>query len=297
MLDRLLRSVMTLVALATLPGIISPPAPAQAQLFYCPDRPVDQQYTAEPEPGCVPLVDKDRQSRRDEDRPGAKPAPPVDVADLQGTVVRFLQRYNQFVTCCADDFAQLDQAEDLSDEADRLLDAAQRGMSSALVQARGMTLRELMDPVTRASWNLKELKVRLERLQVLQQQLFVSDYEDAGRVRRTIAEEEDAIRQRFQPLRLPESGRTGTGIQDTSVPARVGAGDDTTLPASSGQASGSPAGETDSLGSRTGAGVGNAGSSGSNIGQTPSTGFGIGGSTGPTGESSLPTRAGPNIGE
>ncbi len=297
MLDRLLRSVMTLVALATLPGIISPPVPAQAQLFYCPQRPVDQQYTAEPEPGCVPLVDKDRQSRRDDDRPGAKPPAPVDLADLQGSVMRFLERYNRFVDCCADNSDQLERVDDLSEEADHLLDAAQRGMSSALVQARGMTLRELMDPVTRASRNLQELTARLERLQALQQQLFVADYETAGRVRRRIAEEEDAIRRRFQPLRLPESGRTGTGIQDTSVPARVGGGDDTTLPTTSGQASGSPGGERDSLGSRSGAGVGNAGSSGSNIGQTPSTGFGIGGSSGPTGESSLPTRAGPNIGE
>lgn len=297
MTDHDSRCVPIFLALALLAAGAAPPA--QAQLFYCPDRPVDQQYTAEPEPGCTPLVDKenDRRLRRDDNRPRVKAPAPVDLKDLQGYVVRFLERYNQFVGCCADDPDQLERVDDLLEEADRLLDAAQRGMSSALVQARGMTLRELMDPVTRASRNLDELAARLERLQTLEQQLFVADYEAAGRIRQSIAEQEEAIRGRFQPIHLPDGGRTGTGIQDTSVPTTVGEGDDSTLPVSSGQAFGSPAGEADSLGSRSGAGIGSDGSSGSNIGQTPSTGFGIGGSSGPTGESSLPTRAGPNIGE
>lgn len=302
--DRRLRTLVTLVtflALATPPGLITRPAPAEAQLFYCPDRPVDRQYTAEPSPGCVPLVDKDKQarSRRDANRPRTKSVAPVDLADLQGTIVRFLERYNRFVGCCADDSDQLDRVEDLAAEADRLLDAAQGGMSSGLIQARGMTMRELIGPVTRASRNLKELMTRLERLQGLQAQVFASDYETAGRLKRQIAEEQDALRQRFQPLRLPKAGRTGAGIQDTSLPSRVGVegGDDTTLPRASGQAPDLPGGETETLGPRKGAGIGQAGRSGSQIGQTPSTGFGIGGSSGPTGESDLPTRAGPAIGE
>ncbi len=295
--DRFFRNLLPLVALATLPGLLAPPAPAQAQLFYCPDRPVDQQYTAEPAPGCAPLLqDKtERRTRRDEERPRSKANPPVDLSSLQNAVSTFLQRYNTLVGCCAYEPDRIDEVDDLADEADRLLMAVQRGLSSGVIQVRGMTLREIMDPITRASRNLNELSARLENLETLHGQLFRSDYETAGQVRRKIAEEEDAIRQRFQPISLSESGRTGTGIEDTSVPARVGVGDDTTLPTTSGRAPGSQAGETDSLGSRTGAGIGDEASSGSNIGQTPSTGFGIGSPTGPTGESSLPTRAGPNI--
>lgn len=298
--DQHSRGLAILLVLSCLSVPLVQPSPALAQLFYCPERPIDQQYVAEPAPGCVPLVDEEeRRSRRDDARPRSEPVAPVDLADLQGTVVRFVERYNEFVACCAADSNQVHQAEDLSDEADRLLEAAQRGMSSGLIQARGMTMRELIGPVTRASRDLKELAERLERLQVLEAQRFASDYETVGRLRRAIAEEKDALRRRFQPLRLPRSGRTGTGIQDTSVPARVGGqgGEDTTLPVTSGQAPSSAGGETDSLGSRSGAGIGRAGTSGGKAGRTPATGFGIGGSSGPTGQSDLPTRAGPAIGE
>lgn len=297
--NRCLRRFLTLLALATLPVTISQPAPARAQLYYCPELPADQQFTAQPGAGCVPLAqdEKERQAGRDDDRPRSTSKPPVDLSNLTAGVAQFVQRYNSFVECCADDPARLDKVTELGDDANALLLAIQRGMASEAMKLRGFTLRELVDPVAKASLNLIELTSQLESLRDLQEQLYVADYETAGRVRRAIAEAEDAIRRRFQPLRLPESGRTGTDIQDTTVPARVGGGGDTTLPTAGGRTPGAAAGDTDSLGSRSGPGIGKEASSGSNIGQTPATGFGIGEATGPTGRSSLPTRAGPNIGE
>lgn len=290
-------TLVTLFILAALPITIALPAPVLAQLFYCPERPIDRQYTAEPEPGCVPLVEEDPEPQRKENRPRSEAAPPVDLSDFQGTVVRFLTSYNGLIECCADDPGQLARVAELAKEADRLLEAAQRGMSSGVVKARGITLRELMVPITHATRNLRDLRARLERLQTMEAQVSLSDYETAGRLRRAVAEEKHAIRRQIQPIRLPESGRTGAGIQDSSIPARVGVegDDDTSLPRASGQAPDLPGGETETLGPRTGAGIGQAGTSGGNVGQTPSTGFGIGSGSGPTGESSLPTRSGPDI--
>ena len=44
-----------IVAVVVLPELT---ASAASTIYYCPDRKGDQQYSAQPGPGCIPLVDK-----------------------------------------------------------------------------------------------------------------------------------------------------------------------------------------------------------------------------------------------
>ena len=147
----------------------------------------------------------------------------------------------------------------------------------------------MIQPVAQARDDLKKLRVRLEAIEKSREKVEDLGYEAAGRERRRIREEEEAIKKEFRPALPPESARTGTEIGDTTLPNRPGTlSQDTTVP----NATGTDFGNTTLRGS-TGTDVGTTPPTGTDIGQTPSTGFEIGttGRVGPAvGDSDLNKR-------
>jgi hypothetical protein len=268
---------MALVLAGGSPTFGAPP------LYWCPDRPADQQIGATAEPGCRPLVDK---------KPAAdtkKPRAPIKIENFQAETSAFLQRYRRFLDCCASDLAAFNQLEELEDQAADLLRAAEKGLFSEQMKLRGFTLRELIPPVARARDDLAVLKARLERLGASKEKLDTLGYEAAGRERRRLQGEEESLQKEFRPAKPPDSARTGTNITDTTVPNRIGiTSGDTTLPNTTG---------TDAANSSL------TPSTGADIGVTPQTGPQITDTTLPnrtgfeTETSTLPKRVGPNIGD
>lgn len=256
---------------------------AAPPLYWCPERSADQQLAATPEPGCRPLVEKNAQTEK------KKPRPAIQVENLQSEVSAFLRRYRQFLDCCASDPLSLDRLEELQDQAADLLRTAQTGLFTEQMKLRGFTFRELIPPVARARDELQSLKGRLERLGESKEKLDTLGYESAGRARRKLQEEEQAIQKEFRPTPPAESARTGTEITDTSLPNRVGTtSGNTSLPNTTGTEAG-----TSTLPSATGL----------DIGKTPETGKQIGDTTLPnrtgfeTESTTVPKRVGPNIGD
>lgn len=198
---------------------------AAPPLYWCPQRPADQQLGAAPEPGCRPLVEKKKANEQE------KPRPAIKIENLQAETSAFLQAYRRFLVCCASDVASLDQLEALEEQAAVLLKAAESGLFSEQMKLRGFTLHELIPPVARARDDLRALKDRLERLGASREKLETLDYESAGRERRRLQQEEESLRKEFRPTSPPDSARTGTEITDTTAPSRVGTlSEDTTLP-------------------------------------------------------------------
>ena len=128
------------------------------------------------------------------------------------------------------------------------------------------------------------------------------DYESAGRERRRIQEEEDALSKEFRATVPPDAARTGTGIGNTTVPNRYGesAGDTILRPSTGSDIAGE---QEQSLRPRAGMDTQSStltprhGSENQDTTLPSSTGFEAGGAQGPTGSSNTPTRAGPNIGD
>jgi len=255
---------------------------AAPPLYWCPQRPADQQLGAAPEPGCRPLVEKKKNDKK-------KPRAPIKIENLQAETSVFLQRYRRFLDCCASDVASLDQLEELEDQAAELLKAAESGLFSEQMKLRGFTLHEVIPPVARARDDLQVLKGRLERLGASREKLETLEYEAAGRERRRLQQEEESLHKEFRPTRPPDSARTGMEITDTTVPSRVGtSSEDTTLPSTTGTSAG-----TSTLSTTTGADIGATPQTGKDISDTslPSrTGF-------ETEATTVPKRVGPGIGD
>ena len=311
---------------------LNPPAP----VYWCPNRTADQQIATTPEPGCVPLVEKEE----------AKPKPgapekntsrdPIKIHDLQNEASRFAQRYRRFLDCCANDVDSLDDITALQQDAKHILQSVQQkgifnstgfgigagsdglgggpGQSPKLgTFARQWTLSEIVGTVARARDDLQRLKARLQQLAEAKDKVDMLDYESAARERRRIRQEEEAIATEFRAKRPPESARTGMEIENTTLPTRIGGEIESTT-----------------LGNSFGADIGQTVSPYSNVredlhprrgqdiedtdlptrfgpalggGNTPasdlptSTGFEIGTDQGPTGPSTNPARVGPSIGD
>jgi hypothetical protein len=258
---------------------------AASALYWCPQRPADQQYSAAPGPGCTPLVEKS-------DKPAGgvrAPHKEIKAENLQTEISNFLREYRRFLDCCSTDIASLDDLKELEDRANHLLLTAQTVLFSEQMKLRGFTLREIIPPVAQARDNLKTLKSRLEAIEKAKEKMDELGYEAAGREQRRIRDEEEAIKKDFRPALSPESARTGTEIGDTTLPNRPGTlSQDTTVP----NVTGTDFGNTTSR-SSTGTDVGTTPPTGTDIGQTPSTGFEIGttGRVGPAvGDSDLNKR-------
>ena len=228
-------------------GVIALLSEASAQLnrpaavYYCPDRTPDQQYSERPAPGCIPLVDKQEESARAAKKEAAKKKgqevkerPPVRIENLEREISSFLRDYRKFLDCCVNTPDSLETVEELEDRATGLLkDIQETGLVNMGTGQRGITLSQMIPPVAQAKMDLGTLRKKLDSLEKAKDKLGDLDYETAGRERRRIQQEEKAILKEFHPKRPPPSARTGTEIEDTTVPNKYGEpfGDTTLRPA------------------------------------------------------------------
>jgi hypothetical protein len=314
---------------------LNPPAP----VYWCPDRTADRQITVTPEPGCTPLVDKkegQKVSGKEE-----KSKAPIKIVDIQNEASKFVHRYRQFLDCCANKIESIEDVEDLHEQASHILKSVQQkgiynsagfgigdnslgagneglgggpGKSPKLgTFARQYTLSEIVGSVAHARDDLRKLKTRLEQLAESKQKIDTLDYETAGRERRRIEEEKDAIAKEFRAKRPPSSARTGMEIQNSTLPSRIGGDiESTTLGSSFGADIGSTVSpyshvtedlhprrgqniQDTNLPTRSGPALGGGNTPASDL--PTSTGFEIGTTQGPTGPSTNPARVGPWIGD
>jgi hypothetical protein len=241
---------------------------AASTIYYCPDRQGDQQYSAQPDPGCVPLVDKTPDVSKGTSQRH------FQVDNLERDVSAFLVRYQKFLDCCKTDLTELREVEDMADELNQLLGSTQANLSNHSLASRGIMLRELLPRVAKARGDLKTLRARLEKINDLSGRRGQSDFETEGRQSQTIRELEESIERDFRAPTLPASAKTGTAIGVAP-------------------AAGPAIGRTP----KTGTEIGQEGVTGREIGATPKNSRDIGAS-GPSGfEIGATGRAGPGIGE
>lgn len=253
------------VVSGTLPGRTAWTA---STIYYCPDRHGDQQYSAQPGPGCMPLVDKTQ------DMPKGMPQRHFQVDNLEQDVSAFLARYQKFLACCKTDLNELREVEEMADELNQLLASTQANLSNYSLVSRGIMLRELLPRVAKARSDLKTLRARLERINDLSSRRDQLDFEAEGRESQKLRELEESIERDIRAPKLPGSAKTGAniGVAPAAGPA-IGR---------------SP---------KTGTEIGQEGVTGHEIGATPKSSRDIGNS-GPSGfEIGATGRAGPGIGE
>lgn len=287
------------------------PSNPPALIYWCPNRTADQQITASPYDGCTPLIEEENEAGTQREKNGPV-RQPIKLERIQGESSQFLRDYRHFLDCCAQDVDFLDEVEDLRIRASDLLKAIQlTGFVNMGTSQRGMTLREILPPIAQARDDLRKLKTRLEQLGRSKETVETLGYEEAGRERRKIQHEENAISKQFRPKRPPAAARTGTEIEATTLPNRVGVTTEpTTLPNASGpdiSDIASPGGQQQDLNPRRGPDIQNTtlpNRYGSSLGgNTPeinlptSTGAEIDSTQGPTGPSTNPSRLGPEIGD
>lgn len=276
-------------------------AQQKPMVYWCPDRPEDQQYSARQENGCLAVEEEDSSPSVDPTSLNGGTEPQVKVENLQAEISTFLQGYNQFLSCCADDPAQLDEVTDLRRQASALLRVVRTTLPVGQVKLRGVAFAAMLRAVSKTHYDLGELEKRLELLSEATFRVETLDYEGAGRAMRQIEQEREAIRRDFQPIHLPTSAQTGVDIEDTSLPTQMGESiGQTSLPASTGDRIRdlvSPTANQENIHPRTGSEVGVTPPTGRDVGQNPATGFAVGSEQGPTGSTSLPSRAGPAIGD
>ena len=103
-------------------------ASAASNIYYCPDRKADQQYSAQAGPGCLPLVDRKQDKKGD--LPSDEQQRHFQSANISQDVTAFLTRYQKFLACCKTDLGQLREIEDMADELDQLLASTQANLSN-----------------------------------------------------------------------------------------------------------------------------------------------------------------------
>jgi hypothetical protein len=302
--------------LFALPSTAAAKGTVPAPVYYCPDKPPDQQLSGRPAPGCIPLIDEREEALKAEKREAAKKKgqevkvpPPVRREDLERETSSFLHDYRKFLQCCINDPEAIDTVEDLDDRASGLLkDIQEKALVNMQTNQRGMTLSQFIPPLARAKLDLGTLRKKLASLEKAKDRLGDLDFETAGRERRRIQEEEASLLKNFRPTLPPEAARTGTDIGDTTTPNRYGETiGSTTLQPATGTDIGtvvSPGSDQEqSLRMRMGLDTQDStlqpriGAESQDTTLTPSIGFEAGTPQGPTGQSTTPSRAGPSIGD
>ena len=289
---------------------LNPPAP----IYWCPKRTPDQQYSTTRAPGCVPFVSEaDKQRAAEREKEGTLEArPPIKIQNIQAEISKFVRRYRQFLDCCANDPASLDEVDQLQDQVYQLLKAIQEtGLLNmgAGTNQRQFTTSELIRPVLQANQDLHRLRMRLEQLGESKDTLEALGYEEAARERQRIQQEEDALTKELRPVRPPDSARTGMEVEDTTLPNRFGTTiQDTTLPNSFGADIGDVASprsdQKRSLNLRRGLDTQDSTLPNYRVGPDTqdttlpnSFGFDMGGKENPGGSSTTPSRVGPAVGD
>ncbi len=300
-------TLATACALGLLTPLSSPaqsakhPSKRPATIYWCPDRPADQQIAAGPEPGCAPLVDGSK-ARANSNPARQKTLPPIKMEHIQSESERFMQRYNEFLECCADDVAELDTITDLEADATNILRAVQAsGIYNAGTVVRQYTLGEIVRQVATSRRDLQRLRDRLERYAQGMDRLEGLDPETAARRARELESDREGIGRDFKPRRPAGSARTGVNIQDTTVPNWYG---ESPTPSSTLRSTtGADIGRQSDLSIRPGEAIRDttltdrAGPSAGDTSLPNSTGFGIGSSQNPGGSSTTPMRVGPDVGD
>jgi len=225
------------------------PLNTPAPIFWCPAKTADQQISAKPKAGCRPLYDKDEDEsfRADAQKQGydLPDRTPIKIVELQSAASKFSDRYRNFLSCCLMSDEALKEIVVLIDEANHILNAVQqKGIFNAAgfgvgsgdqglgggsgtapklgTIARQFTLSEIVGTVAHARGDLLDLQKRLEKLSEIQRNLDNPDFEESGRARQDMQEEEDAIRKGFKTKKPPASAPTGMDIQDTTLRSRIG---------------------------------------------------------------------------
>ena len=289
---------------------LNPPGP----IYWCPKRTPDQQYSTTRAPGCTPLVSEaDKQRAAEREKEGKLQAKtPIKIQNIQTEISKFVRQYRRFLDCCASDPASLDEVDQLQDQAFELLKAIQEtGLLNmgAGTNQRQFTTSELIRPVVQANQDLHKLRMRLEHLGESKDTLETLEFEEAGRERRRIQQEEKALTKEFRPVRPPESARTGMEVEDTTLPNRFGTTiQDTTLPNSYGADIGDVASPNSNqqLDLKPRRGLDTQDTTLPNYRVGPETqdttlpnsfGFDLGGKENPEGSSTTPSRVGPAVGD
>jgi len=264
--------IIVLAGYTAIGALPAAPASAASTIYYCPDRQRDQQYSATPGPGCVPLIDK--KGSATEETLGDTPQREYHIDNLQHDVSAFLNRYRKFLECCKTDLHELRDVEDLADEVNQLLISVQTNLSNHALASKAIMLRELLSRVAKARADLKTLRARLEKIGHISRQREQLDFEEAGRQSQRIRELEESIERDIRAPILPGSAKTGTeiGVAPAAGPA---------------------IGRTP----KTGAAIGREGLTGQEIGASPKSSHEIGESGRSGFEIGSTGRPGPAIGE
>lgn len=277
---RILRDTLCVIGLSLGPAyslnLIPASAFAASALYWCPDRKADQQYSAKPDPGCSPLVEKKDPATEPSEQARESGKEPRDfkIDNLQHDASEFFTQYRHFLECCKTDLAALQQMETLGDDLGDLLTSIQAQMSNHSLASRGVMLRELIPPIAKARADLRTLRARLEQIDQSTRQRTSASLEEEAKEAQAIRELEESIHRDITAPVLPTGPRTG---------AAIGAA----------PSAGPAIGKTP----KTGSAIGREGNTGEEIGASPKSGGNIGNS-GPTGFAIGGTgRAGPSIGE
>ncbi len=215
------------------------PAMAQTSIFICSKPGNEYQLQFKSGPGCEPLVDAEREAKKQAGDITVKRAITAD--NLEAETTAWSRRYRDLMACCAsnlDSYQDIDalegQASDILREAEKVIG----GRFSVLASYRGLII-----PVAQGRERLRAVKQQMEQLAEAKQQLGSQDYEAAGRLRRDIQQAEDALQREYGTVPEPRRAPTGTAIGQQQP---------------------------------TGAAIGSSAPTGTDIGQTPTTGPGIG---------------------
>jgi hypothetical protein len=207
-----------LVSMLFAPHIEAAQTAPVTTLYWCPGR-AGNEIQVKPGPDCTPLIEK-KQDDQDKTRSVREP---IKTENLEGEVAAFLQRYRQFLACCTSDPAttSLEDVEELRGQASHILEQVLQTTSVASI-AMSRT-QALISQLAEARQRLVLLKHRVEALGKSKEKLDELDYEQAGRERRKIQEEERSISKEFLPAPRRPTAPTGTEIGGTA-PTGTGIG-------------------------------------------------------------------------
>lgn len=182
-------------------------ASAQVQRYWCPDRP-GAELQVQPGPGCEPFI-PEKEDEKDDQPDGRQP---ISLDTIEGTVADFLARYREYLACCASDIRSSLERDELEQEASDILETLSR-LPPVLFLTKS---QGLIAPVALARSRLRTLKDQHKDLSRRSRRTWRLDYESAGRERRAIQEEREALTSEFQSSGPPSRASSGTTIGDSS---------------------------------------------------------------------------------